>query len=285
MIAAISSSKLNKPNAPLPPAAPLPTSEVLGVRFHRLWMDEVMAITERFIEERRPRQICLANAHTVALARHDSAFKDLLAKSDLVLADGMSIVWGGRWIGAQIPCRIAGPDLMVRICERSEERGYRLFLLGSGVDNLADLKWMLLKRWPGLQIVGLLSPSMCDRFEQAENDDILAQIRDACPDVLFVGMSCPKQEKWIAENLERIAAPVSLGVGAAFNFLSGKVPRAPEKLQKAGLEWLYRLYHEPRRLWRRYLLGNAVFLSSLAAEVLRNEFRPKSQQPNSDKRV
>jgi N-acetylglucosaminyldiphosphoundecaprenol N-acetyl-beta-D-mannosaminyltransferase len=244
----------------------IPATTVLGVPFHLLRMDGALEVLERFIAERRPRQICLANAYTVALAQSDKDVQDLLKRSDLVLADGMSIVWGARWIGVDIPCRVAGPDLMAQLCERSAEKGYRIYLLGTSEENLADLKAELLRRWPRLQVVGTHSPSMSDRFTPTENSEILERIRQATPDVLFVGMSCPKQERWIAENLNAIAAPVSLGVGAAFNFLSGSIPRAPQTLQNLGLEWLYRLYREPRRLWRRYLLGNAVFLSRLAAE-------------------
>ncbi len=203
---------------------------VLGIPFHPLNMVGSLDHIDRFIRERKPRQICLANAYTVAIARHNRDLTDALKKSDLVLADGMSIVWGSRWLSINIPCRVAGPDLMEGVCARSAEQGYRVFLMGSSWENLEQLKKMLLKRWPRLHIVGLHSPSMCERFDETETQSILDKIHQAAPDILFVGVSAPKQEIWIAENLYRLQVPVNIGVGAAFDFLSGRIPRAPRKL-------------------------------------------------------
>jgi N-acetylglucosaminyldiphosphoundecaprenol N-acetyl-beta-D-mannosaminyltransferase len=218
---------------------------------------------DRFVRDRKPHQIVLANAYTVSLCAQDQGLRALLNAAALTLADGMSIVWGARWLGIKIPGRIAGPDLMEAICARAEETGYRLFLMGSSLENLENLRSVLMTRWPKLRRPEIFSPSMCKEFDAAENQRILDHIQNAKPDILFVGMSCPKQEKWIARNLQALNVPVALGVGAAFNFISGLVPRAPERLRNIGLEWLYRLYREPRRLWKRYLLGNAVFLSLL----------------------
>jgi N-acetylglucosaminyldiphosphoundecaprenol N-acetyl-beta-D-mannosaminyltransferase len=168
-----------------------------------------------------------------------------------------------------IPERVAGPDLAEALCQRAEKRGYRLFFMGSSQENLDMLKKALLGRYPALNIVGMLSPSMCDRFSDEENQKIIAEVRHAAPDILFVGISTQKQEIWMSENLQKLNVPASLGVGAAFDFLSGRVPRAPEWLQKNGLEWMYRLFCEPKRLWKRYLLGNALFLYLLIKESLR----------------
>lgn len=236
------------------------TDNVLGVRFHRLTADEALVCVREFVQARKPRQLCLVNAYTVSLHRKDPELQSVLRKADLVLADGMSIVWGGRSIGAKLPERVAGPDLTQAICGEAERLGYRLFFLGSTPETLGKLKALLLARWPQLNLVGVYSPPMCEKLSDTDNQAIFKALHEANPDILFVGMSTPKQEKWISAQLSNLAVPVSIGIGAAFDFLSGEVPRAPLVLQRAGFEWLYRLYREPRRLWKRYLLGNAVFL-------------------------
>lgn len=254
---------------------------VLGVRFHSLAMHEAVRTIETFIQERRARHICLSNAYTLSVSQYDHEFKTTLNHADLVLPDGMSIVWGSRWIGVRLPQRVAGPDLAKNLCELASQKGYSIYLMGSSEENLQQLKSVLIKRWPALKIVGHHSPSMCDRISEAENKAILERIHEAHPDILFVGMSAPKQEKWIAENLSRLEVPVSIGVGAAFDFLSGRIPRAPGVLQRSGLEWLHRLACEPRRLWRRYLLGNAIFLSLLLTERLAQKLFLKRSTPSS----
>ncbi len=254
----------------------IPDDVVLGLRFHRVTMKDTLDILNRFIQDRIPRQVCLVNAYTIALCQKDPVLKGLINRSDLVLADGMSIIWGGRWLGSKLPERVAGPDLMLTLCEEAERKGYRIFLMGSSLDNLVELKMKLLVRYPGLLIDGMYSPPVCERVTEEETLTILNRLQATKTDILFVGLSAPKQEKWIADNLHRIGVPVSVGVGAAFDFLSGRIPRAPVYLQVIGLEWLYRLYREPRRLWKRYLLGNAVFLSRLLGQLIRLRFSSSS---------
>jgi N-acetylglucosaminyldiphosphoundecaprenol N-acetyl-beta-D-mannosaminyltransferase len=246
----------------------LPEVSVLGVRFHCLTMSKIIEILNRFITEGKPRQVCLSNAYTVTLSQKDRGLRNLLNRADLVLPDGMSIVWGSRWIGKHIPQRIAGPDLMEALCDEAARKNYSIFLMGSSPENLNALKEVLLKRWPRLPIAGLYSPPMCEQLSENENQRIFSEIERTRPQILFVSMSCPKQEKWIAENLEHLHMPLAIGVGAAFDFMSGRIPRAPLWLQRTGFEWLHRLSCEPRRLWKRYLLGNFVFLSLLLKESL-----------------
>lgn len=250
------------------------TASVLGVNFHCLTMPQTLNHLERFIRDRAPRQICLSNAYIVSLAQRDAELRALLDRAALVLADGMSIVWGSRWIGVQIPCRVAGPDLMTELCALSEKKNYRIFLLGSTPDNVKRLENALRQRWPALTLAGAYSPTFCDRLSEHENQRIIHQLKECAPDILFVGMSAPKQEKWIAQNLSRMEVPVCLGVGAAFDFISGRIPRAPEGMRRIGLEWLYRLWREPSRLWKRYLLGNFIFLSHLAVAWIRRRLQP-----------
>ncbi len=277
--------RMTVPTSPAahPPSLP-PVSRVrlLGVYFDCLKKSEALdRIVTMAQTPSSSKHICLANAYTVAMAQEDQAFRNLLNRADLVLADGMSIVWGGRWVGLNLPQRIAGPDLMSSLCGRAAEEGLRIFLLGSSWENLGHLKKALLAQSPTLQIAGSYSPPMCDELNAEENAAIYAQLQAARPDILFVGLSAPKQEKWLDEHLARLQVPVCLGVGAAFDFLSGRIPRAPVYFQEAGLEWLFRLYCEPRRLWKRYVLGNLLFLYALVKEILIYHFHTKRLVPSS----
>jgi len=252
------------------------TMNLLGIPFHCLKKENILLYIDHIISQRIPRQICLANAFTVTLAQRNAPFKRLLNQASLVLADGMSIVWGGQWIGLKIPERIAGPDFMEMLCADSAEKGHTVFLMGSSPENLLQLTSVLKSRWPSLMVESY-SPPMCQELSEEETQHIIHQLEATKPDILFVGMTCPKQEIWIAKNLHRLQVPVCAGVGAAFDFLSGSIPRAPQWLRQSGLEWLYRLYCEPRRLWKRYLLGNAIFLSLLLKELLARKFSLKTK--------
>src|SRR5579872_5390755 len=235
--------------------------EILGVPFSLLSLEDAVAIALKFTESGTPHQICLSNAYSVAIARKDDEFMRVLWKAHMVLADGMSIVWGGRWIQKYLPSRVAGPDFMEALCKEAAVRNYRIFLLGSSDGNLQALSRALLDRYPALQIAGSYSPPMCEQLDDVQNKLIKEYLKCARPHILFVSLSAPKQEKWIAQHFREFNIPLCIGVGAAFDFISGRIPRAPQSMQDMGLEWLFRLYCEPRRLWKRYVLGNSIFLS------------------------
>lgn len=261
------------------PSSSAATPHLLGIPFHNATILGVLAKVNDYIAQGGSHQICLSNAYTVSLCWKDLELRGMLDRADLVLADGMSIVWGGRLIGVRLRCRVAGPDLAEAMCAQAETKGQRLFFLGSTSENLAQLKITLLKKWPRLQIAGMYSPPMCEKLTADVNDIIFEKLRLAKPDILFVGMSTPKQEKWIGSNIAYLEVPVAIGIGAAFDFISGRIPRAPLIFQRAGIEWLYRLWREPRRLWKRYLLGNAIFLAHLGVAWLRLRFpflKPRS---------
>ncbi len=243
--------------------AQIPFVSVLGIRFHQISLQQALHVLDKLVMTRIPRQVTFGNAYTVALCQSNSQLRNLINQSHISLADGMSIVWGARMLKLKIPERVAGPDMMKALCELSSKKNYRIFLLGSTPDNLYRLREVLTKTFPKISIVGTYSPPMCSMLSPEENQKIIGYMRATRPDILFVGLSFPKQEKWIAENLSELNVPLCLGVGAAFDFLSGRVPRAPEWLRKRGLEWLHRLICEPVRLWKRYLLGNAIFLTVL----------------------
>ncbi len=253
------------------PEAP-PSYDIMGIRFHTLYMPKAIEFMDSLIQARKPVQISFANAQTVAMGWRDHDIRNVLNRSTYTFPDGMSIVWGGRMLGRPIKERVDGPNATALLCDLAARKGYRVFLLGTSPENLHALKVALEARSPGLVISGIFSPPMTDRFTPEQTDAMLAAINASRSDILLVGISCPKQERWIAANLDRIQVPLNLGVGAAFDFLSGKIPRAPAWLQKRGFEWLFRLWCEPRRLWRRYLWGNLIFVTLLVYAYVHKRF-------------
>jgi N-acetylglucosaminyldiphosphoundecaprenol N-acetyl-beta-D-mannosaminyltransferase len=179
----------------------------------------------------------------------------------------MPLVWLSRLQGFHHVERVYGPDLMLALCERLAAKGYRHFFYGGAEGVPEQLASVLQKRFPGLQVAGTFSPPF--RSLTADEDDRIVQmINAAAPDIVWVGLSTPKQERWMAGHRERLTAPVLIGVGAAFDFLTGRKPQAPRWMQRAGLEWLFRLLTEPRRLWRRYLINNPLFVALVVLQAL-----------------
>jgi len=188
----------------------------------------------------------------------DEELYETLASCDLVLADGAPLVWASRLLGAGLKERVAGADLVPRLAELSARRGYRLFLLGAEEESSAGTAAWMEKNYPGLCIAGRYCPKH-QPLEEMDHEEILKRIEAARPDILLVAFGNPKQEKWLAMHRHRLEVPVCIGVGASFDFLSGKVSRAPLWMQQSGMEWLYRMMQEPSRLAKRYF-GNAAGL-------------------------
>jgi len=192
-------------------------------------------------------------------AQKDASFRDILNRADVVTPDGMPIVWALRSSGHPGQERVYGPTLMLELCRRAAEGGGRVFLYGSREDVLPALETRLTERFPGIRIVGRYSPPFRPLTE-SEDRDICERIRSSGADLIFVGISTPKQERWMWEHREDFPGSVMAGVGAAFDFHAGRIPQAPTWMQRRGLEWLFRLVSEPRRLWRRYLLETPFFI-------------------------
>lgn len=231
--------------------------DLLGVGFQPLDYETALHRFQRWIDQRQPHQVCIANVHTIMTSRHDADLRDINNRS-LVTLDGLPLVWYARRVhGAKVD-RVCGPDLMLKCLDQGRAKGWKHFLLGGKPEVLEALQTRMLERFPGLAIVGMHSPPF--RELSAEEDAALvAMINNANADFLWVGLGAPKQEKWIAAHLDRITVPVQLGVGAAFDFHSGHIRRAPMWMQRYGLEWLYRMWQDPR-LIKRYLATNPVFL-------------------------
>ena len=237
----------------------IPRVDVLGVGVSAINMD--MAVTElaRWIQDREQHYVCVTGVHGVMESQDDPELLRIHNRSGLTTPDGMPMVWAGRRAGADHMSRVYGPDLMLEICQRSPSKGWTHFFYGGkeGVPEL--LARNLRERFPGLEVVGTYSPPFRP-LTAAESAEVVSTINAAAPDFVWVGLSTPKQERWMDANIGKLEARAVLGVGAAFDIHAGLLPQAPAWMQRRGLEWLYRLLKEPRRLWKRYLGNNPRFL-------------------------
>jgi exopolysaccharide biosynthesis WecB/TagA/CpsF family protein len=245
------------------------TFEVLGVRTHAVQIGEVVGRMQGWIRERDGcRSIAATSMHGIVEAQHDASFKQVLNATDLVVPDGMPLVWLGQRQGHILRRRVYGPDLLLAFCEESAGRGYRHFFYGGEPGVAERLAESLKTRFPGLNVVGTCSPPFRP-LSAKEDEEMLGTIVRAAPDVIWVGLGAPKQERWMHEHKSRLRVPVLVGVGAAFDMLSGKQRQAPRWMREHGLEWFFRLLQEPRRLWRRYLVYGTQFVVYVALESLR----------------
>ena len=224
-------------------------------------LDNAVAV----IEDRHPAfTFACANPHSLVVAQRDRAFFRALRACSAVVADGVGVTMAARVTGADVGPRITGADFFLGLMARANRRGGRVFFLGSSEGVLSEIAVRARRDYPRLHI-DTLSPPF-GGWDEATNDEILARIRDARPDILWVGMTAPKQEKWVHANREQLDVPVIGSIGAVFDFYAGTVQRAPDWICDAGLEWLYRLVREPSRLWRRTLLSAPIFLMLVARE-------------------
>ena len=252
------------------------TFDVLGVRTHAVDTAQVIGQMQTWIRERnRCHSIAATSMHGIVEAQHDPSFKEVLNETDLVVPDGTPLVWLGRRQGHQLRRRVYGPDLLLAFCEMSARHGYGHFFLGGKPGVAERLAESLKTRFPGLNVVGTYSPPFRELSAQEETE-MEELIGRAAPDVLWVGLGAPKQERWMHVHKTRLRVPVLVGVGAAFDIHSRERKQAPRWMREHGLEWSFRLAQEPRRLWRRYLLYGAQFIAYLALERLGlKNFGPK----------
>ncbi len=244
--------------------------QVLGVAISRIDMERAVATIDRWIEAGERHYVCVTPAHGVMDCREDPSLLEIFNGSGMTTPDGMGVVWTCHLKGYRDVGRVYGPELMENVCRRSPQRGYRHFLYGGDEGVPERLAAALVERFPGLRIVGTHSPPFRPLTDE-EDAAVVEEINAARPHVVWVGLSTPKQERWMAAHLGRIQAPVMVGVGAAFDFLSGRKPQAPRWIRRSGLEWLFRLSTEPRRLWRRYARYPA-YAALVAGEVIRERF-------------
>jgi N-acetylglucosaminyldiphosphoundecaprenol N-acetyl-beta-D-mannosaminyltransferase len=219
------------------------------------------------VEARRGGTVFTPNVDHVVMAGKHEGFRRAYAAADLSLADGMPVVWASRALGTPLPAKISGSDLVDPLMALAEAKGFRVYLLGGG-DGVAEQAARNLRRkHPQLAIAGTASPRIDMRQPASQRQSIVDEIQKTAPDLILVALGAPKQELWIHEVAEALRPAVLLGVGASIDFLAGTARRAPRWISAAGLEWLYRLVHEPRRLWRRYLVQDPAFLGILLGDL------------------
>ena len=229
------------------------TADILGVRVDRVSMKESLDLLDAFIQQRQPRLIATANAEMVMIAQKDPALLEILNSADLVLPDGAGVVWAARRLGAAVPERVAGYDLTQQLLERSALSGYRVYWFGAAPGVAETAAANASAKWPGLTTVGIR-----DGYFASDDPTVAKAVTEARPDILLCALGVPKQEKWLAEHLAVLQVPVSIGVGGTFDVMAGIVSRAPLRMQRAGLEWLYRLACQPARFWRMLALPHFV---------------------------
>ena len=252
-------------------------TDILGVGVSAINLDDAVAIIEGWIGQETRNYVCVTGVHGIMESRSNEMLRQVYNRAGMSTPDGMPLVWLSRLRGKPHVQRVYGPDLMRSLTKLSALRGYRQFYYG-GAEGVADkLRQALVAGYPGLEVVGTL----CPPFRQLTDDEdaaVVGAINAARPDIVWVGLGAPKQELWMASHLGRVEAPVMIGVGAAFDFLAGLKPQAPLWMQSSGLEWLFRLCSEPRRLWRRYAKIVPGFLFLVACDALRGARRSSPAQ-------
>lgn len=248
---------------------------LMGCTIDALTFEETFGAIERLIETRRPVQHSVVNAYKAVLMHKDSRLREIVSHCALVNADGQSLVWASRILKQPLPERVAGIDLFEALLQLAASRGYGIFFLGATGTVLTKVVRRARREHPALRICGWHD----GYWEDGEADTVVAEVRAASADILFVGMPSPRKEYWLAEHLNALNVPFSMGVGGSFDVYAGEVRRAPHWMQKTGLEWAFRFAQEPTRMWRRYLVGNLSFL----ALVLRYRF-PSVGRPEGNPR-
>lgn len=214
------------------------------------------------------RYVCAADVNSIMQAQRNTAHMQALREAHMVLPDGTPLVWVSQARGQRQMQRVSGPDIMLHLCETGVRRGWRHYFYGGAEGVAGDLSQMLQRRFPGLIVAGTHTPPFRALSSEERARDV-ARINAAQPHILWVGLGCPKQEIWMRENTPQLTGSVVIGVGAAFDFHGGRIPRAPLWMRRNGLEWLHRLGCEPARLWRRYLVLGPEFLARATVETFR----------------
>ncbi|MEU8222863.1 WecB/TagA/CpsF family glycosyltransferase [Kribbella sp. NPDC048915] len=233
--------------------------DVLGIHVSVTNLDHTVETFAGWIERGERHLVCVTDMNALLHARADERLSVVYNTSGLTVPDGMPLVWAGRRAGFSQMDRVAGPDLLERVVAESAERGWTQYFYGGAEGVAEELARRFQDRHPALKVLGVECPPYRP-LTDAEDAETVARLNEAAPDIVWIGLGAPKQERWMADHRDRLNATVLIGVGAAFDFHTGRLDRAPRWMQRAGLEWSYRLYKEPRRLWKRYVLGIPRFL-------------------------
>jgi N-acetylglucosaminyldiphosphoundecaprenol N-acetyl-beta-D-mannosaminyltransferase len=237
--------------------------ELFGVPVDALGFEESVQRIRAWVEAGRPRRHVVVNAAKVVALTRDPALAQVIRSCDMVSPDGMSVVWASRLLGRPLPERVNGTDLMERLVAVAADTGRSVYLLGARPEVVERTVEVLAGRHPTLKVAGFRDGYWSD------DDEVVDAIRSAGPDYLFVGIPSPRKELWLAANLDRLGVPFAMGVGGSFDVIAGHLRRAPRWACANGLEWVWRVWQEPRRMWRRYLVGNTRFCVLVARELVR----------------
>ncbi|MBL8433581.1 WecB/TagA/CpsF family glycosyltransferase [Zoogloea sp.] len=239
--------------------------QMMGCAVDNLDMEESLAVVEGFIRSGRPHQHVVVNVDKIVKASRDPGLRRIINDCDLINADGMPVVWASRLLGKPLKERVTGVDLFEALMARAAQKGWRVFLLGAREEVVSGVARLYPARYPGLTIAGYRN----GYWSQAEEEEVVAQISAARPDILFVAISSPTKEAFLARYQAAMKVPFAMGVGGTFDVAVGHVKRAPVWMQKAGLEWFYRFLQEPRRMFRRYFIEDMAFVALFAREWVR----------------
>jgi N-acetylglucosaminyldiphosphoundecaprenol N-acetyl-beta-D-mannosaminyltransferase len=248
----------------------IPRGNILGIPVGALTMLQTLSTVDQWIAERQRRYVCTIDVHALMESHKACDLQEIYRRASLAVPDGMPLVWLLRRRGHPHAERLCGPDLMPALFALSERRGYRHFLYGSSPQTLGLLERALRDKFPRARVAGSFSPPFRPLTAE-EKGEVNRLINRASPDIIWVGLGAPKQDRWMAEHRPDLEAPVLIGVGGAFEMMAGKVRRAPVIMRKTGCEWMFRLGQEPRRLARRYLGSHSAFILRLIEEKLRGQ--------------
>lgn len=246
-------------------------TKILNVPIYQKDYFHILRTVKNVIKKQKKIYICVAAVHLIMEAQKDKKLLEGIQKANIITPDGMPLVWLSKLYGNTKASRIYGPNLTLMLCKLAQQYSFTVFLLGGAIGQSAILKKKLKKQFPGLQVVGTQDTPIRPIPAQ-ENDTIINDINTVKPDIVFVGLGCPNQELWMIQNREKISASVLIGVGAAFDFITHTVRQAPKWMQNIGLEWLFRLIQEPRRLWKRYLILNTLFCFKIFLQLTKDLF-------------
>lgn len=242
-------------------------TRILGIPVSVISMTQAVAVISGWIQSRIDHYVCVRDVHGIMLAQKDRCLRDIHEMAGLVTPDGMPLVWVCWLRGHKKAGRVCGADLVAALCDRSQELGFRHFFYGGKPGVASRMAAHLKELYPRIQVAGCIAPPF-RALTPDEDDNIVLEMAAARPNIIWIGLSTPKQELWMRDHVGRVPGATLIGVGAAFDFYAGDVRRAPKWMQRMGIEWLHRLHSEPRRLWRRYLILAPLFVVKLVAEKL-----------------
>jgi N-acetylglucosaminyldiphosphoundecaprenol N-acetyl-beta-D-mannosaminyltransferase len=245
--------------------------DLFDLKFVSVDFDKFAQIIADLVPAKKKVTIFPVSVDVLIKSKRNAEFFFILKNASFLLPDGMPIIWASKLIGKKLKTKISGSDLFPALCKMAAENNYRVFFLGAKPGVAQKANEIIKRQYPQLNVVGVYSPPFGFEIVEEENQNIVKMVIEKKPDILFVGLGAPKQEKWIWKYKDEINVPVSIAVGASFDFVAGSVRRAPKWMQQIGLEWFFRLCQEPHRLWKRYLLGNIIFIWMVLKEFIKND--------------